>query len=74
MTSIDIFLIVAALFGGLALFLFGMNTMSDSLGKMTGGFLDKVTGFITKNRFSAFLFGTGSRRSCSHLLQSQFSR
>ena len=59
MTSIDIFLIVAALFGGLALFLFGMNTMSDSLGKMTGGFLDKVTGFITKNRFSAFLFGTG---------------
>ena len=59
MTSIDIFLIVAALFGGLALFLFGMNTMSDSLGKMTGGFLDKVTGVITKNRFSAFLFGTG---------------
>ena len=59
MSSIDVFLIVAALFGGLALFLFGMNTMSDSLGKMTGGFLDKVTGFITKNRFSAFLFGTG---------------
>lgn len=59
MTSVDILLIIAALFGGLALFLFGMNTMSDSLGKMTGGFLNKVTGVITKNRFSAFLFGAG---------------
>ena len=59
MTSIEVFLIIASMLGGLALFLFGMNTMSDSLGKMTGGFLDKVTGFITRNRFSAFLFGAG---------------
>lgn len=59
MTPIEIFLIVAALFGGLALFLFGMTTMGAALGKMTGGFLDKVSGFITKNRFSAFLFGAG---------------
>ncbi len=58
MTALEIFEIVTSLIGGLALFLFGMGTMSDYLGKMTGGLLDKVTGFITKNRFSAFLFGT----------------
>jgi len=40
MTSIEVFLIIASMLGGLALFLFGMNTMIDSLGKMTGGFLD----------------------------------
>ena len=44
--------------GGLALFLTGMDTMSDSLTALTGGTLKKVIGRITKNRFFAFLFGT----------------
>lgn len=58
MTALEIFGIIASMVGGLALFLFGMGTMSDYLGKMTGGLLNRVTGFITKNRFYAFLFGT----------------
>ena len=58
MTALEIFGIISSMIGGLALFLFGMGTMSDYLGKMTGGVLNKVTGFITKNRFYAFLFGT----------------
>lgn len=57
MTAFEIIMVVTSMIGGLALFLFGMDTMSASLGKMTGGLLDKVTGFITKNRFCAFLFG-----------------
>ena len=58
MTALQIIMVITSLLGGLALFLFGMDTMSTSLGKMTGGFMHKVTDFITKNRFSAFLFGT----------------
>ena len=59
MTSVEILNIITSLLGGLALFLFGMDTMSDSLGQMTGGLLSKLTSFISKNRLSAFLFGTG---------------
>ena len=57
MSALEIITVITSMLGGLALFLFGMDTMSASLGKMTGGLLDKVTGFITKNRFCAFLFG-----------------
>ena len=46
MTALEIFGIIASMVGGLALFLFGMGTMSDYLGKMTGGLLNRVTGFI----------------------------
>ncbi|MCR4604507.1 MAG: Na/Pi symporter [Eubacterium sp.] len=59
MTSIEILTIVASMLGGLALFLFGMNTLSDSLSSMTGGLLDRVLGKITKNGFFGFLFGAG---------------
>ncbi|MBR6228182.1 MAG: Na/Pi cotransporter family protein [Eubacterium sp.] len=59
MTTIEIFTVVASMLGGLALFLFGMNTLSDSLSTMTGGVLDKVLGKITKNSFFGFLFGAG---------------
>ena len=58
MTTIQIFTIVATMVGGLALFLFGMNTMSDSLSSMTGGVLDRIVGLVTKNRWLAFVFGT----------------
>ena len=59
MSVVEILTVLATMFGGLALFLFGMNTMSDSLSSMTGGALDKVLGVVTKNRVTAFLFGTG---------------
>ena len=58
MTSTQIFTIIASMLGGLALFLFGMNTMSDSLSSMTGGVLDRIIGMVTKNRWLAFAFGT----------------
>ena len=44
--------------GGLALFMYGMNTMSKSLSTLTGGVLDRLLGVVTQNRFTAFLFGT----------------
>jgi len=59
MSSTDIFLMIASVIGGLALFLFGMNTMSKSLSTMTGGVLDRMLGVVTRNRFTAFLFGAG---------------
>lgn len=59
MTLIEIFKIIIAATSGLALFLFGMDTMSDSLTQMTGGVLVKMTDFISKNKFTAFLFGAG---------------
>jgi phosphate:Na+ symporter len=48
---------VFKLFGGLAFFLFGMNLMSGSLEKMTGGKLEKMLSKATSNRFKALLFG-----------------
>lgn len=59
MTLIEIFKIIVAATSGLALFLFGMDTMSDSLTQMTGGVLVKMTDFISKNKFTAFIFGAG---------------
>ena len=57
MTALDIFLLIASMLGGLALFLTGMNTMSASLSTMTGGSLNTLINKATKNRFLAFLFG-----------------
>ena len=59
MSTEEIFTVIASMLGGLALFLFGMNTLSDSLSTMTGGLLDRVLGKITKNAFLGFLFGAG---------------
>lgn len=59
MTSVDIFLLVASMLGGLALFLTGMNTMSESLSSMAGGSLNAFIDRVTKNRLFAFLFGLG---------------
>ena len=58
MSKIEIFKIIASMLGGLALFLTGMNMMSDSLTSMAGGALDRLISTVTKNRFFAFLFGT----------------
>ncbi len=42
---------------GIALFLFGMDTMGKYLEKMAGGTLEKVLGKLTTNRFLAVIFG-----------------
>lgn len=54
----DIFSIFT-LFGGLAFFLYGMNTMSSGLEKMTGGKLEKALKKLTSNKFKALILGAG---------------
>ncbi len=51
--------IVIPLLGGLALFLFGMNTMSDGLEKSAGGALKNILEKMTSNKFLGFLLGAG---------------
>ncbi len=58
MSAVEILMVIVSMSGGLALFMFGMNAMSKSLSTLTGGALDKLLGVVTKNRFTAFLFGT----------------
>lgn len=50
---------VISLFGGLALFLFGMNLMSSSLEKRAGGRLKGLLSNITSNPVKGFLLGVG---------------
>lgn len=45
--------------GGLALFLFGMNTMGDGLEKVSGGKLEKILEKLTNNPIKAVLLGAG---------------
>lgn len=52
----DIFSILS-LFGGLALFLFGMDYMGDSLKKLSGGQLEAILGKLTSNRIKGFFLG-----------------
>ena len=52
----DIFDILS-LIGGLALFLFGMQTMGNALEKKAGGQLKSVLGKMTDNPLKGFLLG-----------------
>lgn len=52
----DLFSILA-LIGGLALFLYGMDVMGDSLGKLAGGKLESILERLTSNRFNGFILG-----------------
>lgn len=45
------------LFGGLAIFIFGMNMMSESLQKVAGSKMKKVIGFLTVNPLMGMLAG-----------------
>lgn len=47
------------LFGGLAIFLFGMEQMADSLRKVAGNRMKEVLGKLTTNRFMGVLTGAG---------------
>ena len=52
-------LAVFELFGGLALFLYGMNVMSNALKKRSGGSLTKSLRKATSNSFKGLLLGAG---------------
>ena len=52
----DIFQVISLL-GGLAMFLYGMRLMGDSLKENSSGTLKKVMGKVTDNAFKAFLLG-----------------
>ncbi|MGN0533464.1 MAG: Na/Pi cotransporter family protein [Eubacterium sp.] len=54
MTVFDIF----TLLGGIAMFLFGMNVMGDSLEKISGGKLETILEKMTDNRIKGVLLGT----------------
>lgn len=49
--------VIFGLIGGLALFLYGMNNMSDSLQKVAGDRMKKVLGFLTRNPVMGALAG-----------------
>ena len=49
--------LIMGLFGGLAIFLFGMEQMTDSLKSVAGTGMSKVLGKLTKNRFTAAITG-----------------
>ncbi len=49
---------ILTLLGGLALFLFGMNTMGSSLEKMSGGKLEGILERMTNTRIKGVLLGT----------------
>ena len=48
-----------SLAGGLALFIFGMNLMSDGLKLVAGSYLKKILEKLTQNRFTAMFVGAG---------------
>ena len=50
LTTQQIILMSAGLIGGLALFLYGMNTMSSSLTQFAGGTLEIMIEKVTANR------------------------
>ncbi len=52
----DIFMILS-LIGGLALFLYGMDLMGDSLKKLAGGKLESILSKLTSARWKGFLLG-----------------
>ena len=59
MTSSQLLLMFAELFGGLAFFLYGMSAMSGGLEQMAGGALDRTLKKVTKNDLISFLVGAG---------------
>jgi len=58
MTEHDIFLLVSAVLGGLALFIFGMNVMAEGLRAAAGSHLRTILGRATENRFAGISLGT----------------
>ena len=55
--SIDTFQLIMRLFGGLALFLFGIDQMSDGLKAVAGDRMAALLGTMTRNRFIGAITG-----------------
>ena len=55
--NVDVIQILMTLFGGLALFIYGMNLMSDGLQKVAGEKMERVLGILTKNPIMGALAG-----------------
>ena len=53
----DAMTVLFGLFGGLAIFIFGMNMMSESLQKVAGAKMKQVIGVLTKNPVLGVLAG-----------------
>ena len=53
------FFSLITLLGGLALFLYGMNVMSDGLAKISGGKMEQILENLTSNPIKAVLLGAG---------------
>jgi phosphate:Na+ symporter len=58
MTPGEIFFLVFGILGGLALFILGMNIMTDGLRQAAGSSLRTILGRATRNRFSGIAMGT----------------
>lgn len=58
MSGEQIFGLITGMLSGLALFMFGMNVMSDTLTQMAGGQLSGVIDKLTEKRISGWIFGT----------------
>ncbi len=56
--EIDWFKMAMQLFGGLAVFLFGMEQMADALKRVAGNRMKDILGKLTTNRFMGLLTGT----------------
>jgi len=56
--TIDWFKMAMQLFGGLAVFLFGMEQMADALKRVAGSRMKDILGKLTTNRFMGMLTGT----------------
>ncbi len=50
---------VLSMFGGLALFLYGMDAMGGGLEKLSGGRLERILEKLTSNKFMAVFLGLG---------------
>ncbi|GCA62988.1 sodium-dependent phosphate transport protein [Kipferlia bialata] len=55
--DLDVVTILFTLFGGLAVFLYGIEKMTVALKAMAGGGMQTVLGKLTTNRFTAALTG-----------------
>jgi len=58
MNELELFPLIMGLFGGLALFLFGIDQMSDGLKAVAGSRMSALLGGMTRNRFVGALTGS----------------
>ena len=56
-SDLQVFPILIGLFGGLALFLYGLELLSNALKSVAGGRMKDILGRLTTNRFTAVLTG-----------------